>query len=345
MNPIPLVLAGLAALLAVVGWLLHRRLLGVPAALTRLYLRRLERGDVTSLGRGGSSYYAHLAAGLLDSCGDADAGAQAPKRDGFRDLAADAPVQHGQLQQRLARQLEQLPRGALRLLLGLQALALLLLLTAGAWSLRSAFGLMAAEVDPFDPRFASEIVASAAAELPLALVAYNGFRLLRYPGQVRRGAGLLLPALERALERALSEPAATDDLPCRLLILAGPGEGTALHLDRPSMTLGRVEGADFIVSHRSLSRRHCRFTFAGDCFSVEDLGSANGVRVNGKEVTTFGLRPDDVIELGNVKLRYLVGTPPPMEEPALPPGRCPACGQDNALHFKWCMGCGAELPK
>ena len=50
-------------------------------------------------------------------------------------------------------------------------------------------------------------------------------------------------------------------------------------------------------------------------------------------------------ELGQLKLRYLTGTPPPVEEPALPPGRCPVCGQDNALHFKWCMGCGAELPK
>jgi FHA domain len=344
MSAVPLFLAGLGALLAVAGWRLRGQLLGAPGALTRLYLRRLEQGDAASLGRG-SSYYARLAARLLDPEDD-EALEQQPDargRGAFRGLSPEAPVaQRERLQQRLARQLERPPRGTLFALLGLQGLALLLLLAAGAWSLRSAFGLMAAQVDPFDSRFAFEIVASAAAELPLALVAYNCFCLLRFPRQVRAGAGRLLNALERG-----HGPAAEGPLPCRLEILSGPGQGRSLHLDRAAMTLGRVDDAGICINHRSLSRLHCRFTYAGGAFSVQDLNSANGVQVNGKEIAETRLAAGDLIELGKFKLRYLTGAPPPIEAPAPkpPPGRCPGCGRDNNPGFKWCAGCGEQLPR
>ena len=37
----------------------------------------------------------------------------------------------------------------------------------------------------------------------------------------------------------------------------------------------------------------------GDCAVLRDLGSANGLRVNGEEVETIEIRPGDVIEFGD----------------------------------------------
>ena len=103
------------------------------------------------------------------------------------------------------------------------------------------------------------------------------------------------------------------------------------------MTVGRVDDAGICISHRSLSRLHCRFTYAAGAFSVQDLGSANGVQVNGKEIAETRLATGDLIELGQVKLRYLTGTPPH------PPGRCPSCGKDNLPRYEYCLGCGRKL--
>jgi pSer/pThr/pTyr-binding forkhead associated (FHA) protein len=48
-------------------------------------------------------------------------------------------------------------------------------------------------------------------------------------------------------------------------------------------TIGRTARADFIVDAALISRLHCRLTAdRSDQLVVEDLGSTNGTRVNGK---------------------------------------------------------------
>jgi pSer/pThr/pTyr-binding forkhead associated (FHA) protein len=76
-----------------------------------------------------------------------------------------------------------------------------------------------------------------------------------------------------------------------------------LRLPRGSVkTLGRTARADFIVDAALVSRLHCRLT-ADDQLVVEDLGSTNGILVNGSRVDRGVLRPGDTLTVGRVEFR------------------------------------------
>jgi pSer/pThr/pTyr-binding forkhead associated (FHA) protein len=67
-------------------------------------------------------------------------------------------------------------------------------------------------------------------------------------------------------------------------------------------TLGRTARADFIINAALVSRIHCRLT-ADDQLVVEDLGSTNGIRVNGSKVDRGVLRAGDTLTVGRVEFR------------------------------------------
>jgi pSer/pThr/pTyr-binding forkhead associated (FHA) protein len=67
-------------------------------------------------------------------------------------------------------------------------------------------------------------------------------------------------------------------------------------------TLGRTTRADFIVNAPLVSRLHCRLTAdTSDQLVVEDLGSQNGTRVNGRKVDRAVLKAGDVLTVGRVE--------------------------------------------
>jgi diguanylate cyclase (GGDEF)-like protein len=73
---------------------------------------------------------------------------------------------------------------------------------------------------------------------------------------------------------------------------------------RRAIEVGRDTACALLLSDASVSRRHARLAFVDDELRVEDLGSRNGTRVNGKDVREGALRPGDRLELGNVLLRF-----------------------------------------
>src|SRR5260221_14397527 len=48
-----------------------------------------------------------------------------------------------------------------------------------------------------------------------------------------------------------------------------------------ALVVGRAHPADAVAADPGLSRKHARFSWEEDGFSVEDLGSTNGTRLNG----------------------------------------------------------------
>jgi pSer/pThr/pTyr-binding forkhead associated (FHA) protein len=67
-------------------------------------------------------------------------------------------------------------------------------------------------------------------------------------------------------------------------------------------TLGRTARADFIVQAPLVSRLHCRLTAdASGQLLVEDLGSQNGTRVNGRKVDRATLKAGDRLTVGRVE--------------------------------------------
>jgi pSer/pThr/pTyr-binding forkhead associated (FHA) protein len=96
------------------------------------------------------------------------------------------------------------------------------------------------------------------------------------------------------------------DRPNRLVMLAGPTPGAEFPLDRERMTLGRAEDANISINHNSVSRLHCEVHALGDGrFEIVDKGSSNGVRVNGADLRRGIIEPGDVIELGDVRFKFV----------------------------------------
>jgi ABC transport system ATP-binding/permease protein len=95
--------------------------------------------------------------------------------------------------------------------------------------------------------------------------------------------------------------------PARLVIASRFMAGTEFVLDRPSQVLGRTPENEIVLNHKSISRHHAKIVHDGSHYVILDLESANGVRVGGAEVDRTELQSGDVIELGEVRLRFLSG--------------------------------------
>jgi pSer/pThr/pTyr-binding forkhead associated (FHA) protein len=91
-----------------------------------------------------------------------------------------------------------------------------------------------------------------------------------------------------------------------IVIASGPLSGSEVELESERVTFGRGDGADVVIEHDSVSHEHAAFELFDGGFRVRDLGSTNGVRVNGAKVGVADLKHGDRIELGSLALRYVV---------------------------------------
>jgi FhaA, N-terminal domain/FHA domain len=76
-------------------------------------------------------------------------------------------------------------------------------------------------------------------------------------------------------------------------------------LDGPRATLGRSKSAECVLSDPNVSRRHAelRRSQTGD-WTIADLGSTNGVKVNGRRVASTRLSPGDQVTLGTTSFVF-----------------------------------------
>ena len=71
------------------------------------------------------------------------------------------------------------------------------------------------------------------------------------------------------------------------------------------ITLGRAASSDVTVDDPFASAAHARIFPRGDFMYIEDMGSTNGIKVNGRRVSgPQSLKPGDVIELGTSRVTF-----------------------------------------
>jgi hypothetical protein len=132
------------------------------------------------------------------------------------------------------------------------------------------------------------------------------------PGRVfriRPQAGPAAPAT-RAVVRHLLEQGASGGS-ASLVSLTGLDAGRTLPLGDQPVVIGRGDGAGLRLRDRAISRLHARLTPEGDGHAIEDLGTANGVHVNGARVIGRHLLEEGaLVELGQTLLRYSTGRAP-----------------------------------
>jgi hypothetical protein len=76
-------------------------------------------------------------------------------------------------------------------------------------------------------------------------------------------------------------------------------DGRATILGSQGAVLGRSRECDLVIADENVSRKHAEVRPSGGAWIVRDLGSTNGVRVNGERVGgAQPLRPGDRIEMG-----------------------------------------------
>jgi hypothetical protein len=71
--------------------------------------------------------------------------------------------------------------------------------------------------------------------------------------------------------------------------------------------LGRSRDCDVVLDDVNVSRRHAEVRPSGGSWTVRDLGSTNGVKVNGRRVEPTraqSLKPGDVVELGTSRATF-----------------------------------------
>ena len=82
-------------------------------------------------------------------------------------------------------------------------------------------------------------------------------------------------------------------------------------LSKERTTIGRKPHNDIQIDNLAVSGEHAVIvTILNDSF-LEDLGSTNGTLVNGQQVKKHFLQPNDVVELGKYKLKYINDAPAP----------------------------------
>ena len=70
------------------------------------------------------------------------------------------------------------------------------------------------------------------------------------------------------------------------------------------MTIGRSRESELVVDDPNVSRSHAEIRKTIEGWMIVDLGSPNGVKVNGQRVKEEVLRPGDKITLGLVDLEF-----------------------------------------
>lgn len=74
-------------------------------------------------------------------------------------------------------------------------------------------------------------------------------------------------------------------------------------VDHPLVLVGRHPQCDARLDSLRVSRRHCILTEDGGEVVVRDLGSTNGIRINGQRVERGRLRPGDEISIAHIRYR------------------------------------------
>jgi len=91
----------------------------------------------------------------------------------------------------------------------------------------------------------------------------------------------------------------------RLIVIDGPDAGRAYPLAVRLATIGRGPDNTVFLPDPTVSKRHARIHVDGSIYELEDLGSRNGTRVNGKLVKgQQALSEGDTVFVGSTTLRF-----------------------------------------
>lgn len=75
------------------------------------------------------------------------------------------------------------------------------------------------------------------------------------------------------------------------------GGGDPIPLLKPVLLIGRRESADIVLRFPNVSGEHCQLQIVDGYWHVKDLGSSNGIKVNGTRTAEQRIEPGDTLSI------------------------------------------------
>ena len=79
------------------------------------------------------------------------------------------------------------------------------------------------------------------------------------------------------------------------------GGGDPIPMAQEVMSVGRRESCDICLAFNNVSGLHCEFSFRSGLWTVRDMGSSNGTKVNGVRMLSRTLKPGDEVGIAGHK--------------------------------------------
>lgn len=96
------------------------------------------------------------------------------------------------------------------------------------------------------------------------------------------------------------------------------GGGDPIPLLKPRLLIGRRSRCDIALDFPNVSSHHCELEFQNGYWFLRDLGSRNGIKVNGVRCDSKWLMPGDIVHVAKhrFEIQYTpqADGPPPEEE-------------------------------
>ena len=90
------------------------------------------------------------------------------------------------------------------------------------------------------------------------------------------------------------------------------GGGDSIPLTQEVLSVGRRESCDICLKFQNVSSHHCELVFSNGKWTVKDLKSSNGVKINGGErilpYMPRALKPGDEVSIGHHKFTIVYDT-------------------------------------
>lgn len=115
--------------------------------------------------------------------------------------------------------------------------------------------------------------------------------------------------------------------------------GLRIVLDKPVMLIGRHPECDIQIDSSKISRRHCCIARVSDYLLIRDLGSTNGIRINGSRVAEGRLADGDELQIGGSHYRVVWETQPGLVQPAVQ-----SAGPINPIEDDLLEACDEPVP-
>lgn len=82
-------------------------------------------------------------------------------------------------------------------------------------------------------------------------------------------------------------------------------EGQVIELTENETTIGRHDNNKVVIGHLSISSFHCVIMKMGDKYTIKDLDSTNGSRVEGQKIKVKALADGNKVHIGGLAFRFV----------------------------------------